>query len=89
VEAAQIIVDRNAIFIPRSAFSDLSDLGTIKLEVIGGHTTLILHGGDASEGYEAKIEFDGERVARRVVASGMDVDHPTEITTYYETPPLD
>jgi hypothetical protein len=85
VDAVQFIVDKNAIFVPRSAFCDLSDLIKIELDMIGGHLVLTVFGGDASEAYEAKIEFDTGKVTRRVMASAMDVDQPTEITTYYET----
>jgi hypothetical protein len=84
VEAFQITVDGSAIFVPRSAFCDLSDVATMEVEAINGHFMLAVFGGDASEAYEVKLEFDTERTTRRVMASGMDANHPLEITTYYE-----
>jgi hypothetical protein len=84
VDAVQLVVDKNAVFVPRSAFSDWSDLTTAKLGLVDSHPTLTVFGGDASEAYEAKVQFDASRVIRRTIASRMDVGHPLEITTYYE-----
>jgi hypothetical protein len=84
LEAIQIKVDDNAIFFPRSAFSDLSDLISIDIDAINGHFILTALGGDASEAYKVKVEFDTKRVTRRTMESGMDADKPTEITNYYE-----
>jgi hypothetical protein len=84
VDAVQIVIDGTSIPVPRSSFCDWSDLTTAKLGVVENHPTLIVSGGDASEAYEAKIQFNTSRVVRRVMASGMDINHPLEITTYYE-----
>jgi hypothetical protein len=89
VEAFQIVIDHNAIFVPRSVFSDLSDVTTVQIDPIGDHFAIVALGGDASEAYEAKIEFDSTRVIRRVVASAMDSSNPAEITNYLEATPLD
>lgn len=89
VEALELTVDGNRIFMPRSAFCDLSDLATVGIDVVNGRLTVIASGGDASEAYDVKIEFDTERVTKRVVASGMDATNPTEITNYYETSSID
>jgi len=84
VEAVQIVLDGISISVPRSAFCDWSDLTTAKLSVVENHPALIASGGDASEAYEAEIQFDTSRVVKRVMASGMDIKHPLETTTYYE-----
>lgn len=84
VEAIQIVINGTSIPVPRSAFCDWSDLTTAKLATVENYPTLIVTGGDASEAYEAKIQFDTSKVVKRVLASGMDIKHPLEITAYYE-----
>jgi hypothetical protein len=84
VEGVQIVVDGISIAVPRSTFCDWSDLTTANLDLMDNHLTLTVFGGDASEAYEAKVEFDALRVVRRAIASRMDIGHPLEITTYYE-----
>jgi hypothetical protein len=84
VDAVQIVIDGISISVPRSAFCDWSDLTSAKLSLVEDHPTLIASGGDASEAYEATIEFDTSRVVKRVMTSGMDIRHPLEITNYYD-----
>jgi hypothetical protein len=89
VEALQIVVDDHAIFVPRSAFGDLSDVSTARIDYIDGQLSVVLFCGDASEAYQVRIEFNSTRATKRVLASGMDVTNPTEVTNYLDTSPLD
>jgi hypothetical protein len=89
IEAVQITVDDIDIPVRRSAFNDLSDVISIGIEAVNGRFMLTVPGGDASEAYTAKIEFDSERILRRTKESGMDANNPTEITNYYETSAVD
>ncbi len=83
VDRLQITVNGNALFIPRSAFCDLADLNDA--EIVSGTNGLILRlgGGDASEAYIVKIEFDGTRVTRRTLSSGTLPNKPLQETIYH------
>jgi len=78
-----ISVNGSSLFVPRSVFSDLADLNTASI-ALGDNddVVLTLHGGDASESYIVKIDFDATRVKRRTLSSGMDPDHPLQETVY-------
>ena len=82
VDYLDIFVNDKRILVPRSVFCDLADLNTgeVKIEPKKGILTLI--GGDASASYIVKIEFDKERVKRRVTSSGMLPDEPSQETIY-------
>jgi hypothetical protein len=71
------------VFIPRSAYADLGDIETAKLNVSNGRMTLTITGGDASEAYVAKLFFDRQRVLERRLYSGEDDTHPLEVSHYY------
>lgn len=83
VDAIDIAVNDKSIFVPRSVFCDLADLNTAQIQIGQKESTLTLKGGDASESYIVKIFFDGGRVNRRVVASGMLPDRPLQETIYH------
>jgi hypothetical protein len=84
VEELRIVVDTNNLSVPRSVFCDWSDLTSIDLESMDGHSALVARGGDASEAYEVKVQFDAARVLKRIKVSRMDIRHPLEVTNYYE-----
>lgn len=83
VDHVKILWNGRALFVPRSAFSDLADLGNAELEVSEKGSVLTLYGGDASESYIAKVEFNASRVKRRTLASGMSPSKPLQETIYY------
>jgi len=84
VDLIGITVNGNHISIPRSTFADLADLNVVKIEVAKAGWILTFTGGDASESYIVKIEFDAGGVNKRTIFSGMAPDKPLEVTTYYE-----
>ncbi|WP_243359535.1 hypothetical protein [Fundidesulfovibrio terrae] len=82
VDGIDLFVDGKSLFVPRSVFSDLSDLGSATLSADGPRTTLTMRGGDASEAYTVVIVFDRERVLRRAVYSSLSPTIPSQETVY-------
>ncbi len=83
VDYVDIFVNDKRIFVPRSVFCDLADLNTGEVKIEQKKAMLILIGGDASASLIVRIEFDEERVNRRVAFSGMLPDEPSQETTYH------
>jgi hypothetical protein len=83
VDAIDIAVNDKSIIVPRSVFCDLADLNNAQIQIGQKETILTFTGGDASESYIVKIVFDAGRVKRRVTASGMLTDQPSQETTYH------
>lgn len=71
------------VFVPRGAFADLGDIVNAELTTSHGLFVLTLRGGDASEAYIAKLEFDKNRVIRRTLYSAEDNAHPLEISQFF------
>lgn len=66
VDLVEITVHGSDVFVPRSAFADLADVGAMTLrQNKDGRLILALIGGDASESYTAEITFDKTRVRQR------------------------
>jgi hypothetical protein len=83
VDRLQIVVNGNPLFVPRSAFADLADLNNAEIEGSKNGWVLRLGGGDASETYIVRIEFDGAQVTRRTVSSGTLPNKPMQETIYH------
>ena len=81
VENLKIQIGTRQLFVPRSAFADLSDVFRIQLKIQSGQMVLIMKGGDAGEAYEAAIFFDAARVLRRRIKTS-EMDRLTEQTIY-------
>lgn len=71
------------VFVPRGAYADLGDIFTAELTTSGGLFVLTLRGGDASEAYIAKLEFNKDRVVRRTLYSAEDTAHPVEVSQFF------
>lgn len=71
------------VFVPRSAYADLGDISNAELTTSNRLFVLTIRGGDASEAYIAKIEFNRERVLRRLLYSAEDPAHPLEVSQYH------
>jgi len=84
VDRVDIVVNGKSIFVPRSVYSDLADLNNGEI-IIEKRKVLLLTftGGDASESYIVKIEFDEEGVKRRVLID-TESKKPLQETTYYK-----
>jgi hypothetical protein len=83
VDGIDITANDKSVFVPRSVFCDLADLNTGEVKIRQKEAILMLIGGDASESYIVKIEFDAEQIKRRVTTSGMLPDQPLQETTYH------
>jgi hypothetical protein len=83
VNALEIRVDEEHVFVPRSVLCRLSDLNTGQIAPTGSGWILKLSGGDASESYIAAIEFDRKRVTGMRVFGGMMPDKPLEETIFH------
>lgn len=85
VDYIDIDVNGKAIVVPRSVFCDLSDLNAAEVQINRGDAVVTLTGGDASESYMVKIEFDTEHVKRKSEYwSEYSKDEPSEETTYHK-----
>jgi hypothetical protein len=83
VDRVEIMVNGKPLFIPRSTFCDLADLHKAEIRADEKGPILTLYGGDASESYMVKIEFDETRVKRRTLSTVMSADQPLQETTYH------
>jgi len=71
------------IFVPRGAYADLGEIFSAELTTRDGLFVLTLQGGDASEAYIAKLEFNKDRVVRRTLYSAEDAAHPVEVSQFF------
>jgi hypothetical protein len=83
VDRLDITVNGKPLFVPRSAFCCLADLNTAEIIAIEKGAILTLNGGDASESYIAKIEFNATDVKRRILSSATEPSQPLEETIYH------
>ena len=79
-----ISVNGKKLFIPRSAYLDLADIHHATIVENETYMTILFRGGDASESYIAKIDFNENRVLKRSIASGLIPEKLLESTQYYE-----
>ncbi len=82
VDSVEISVNGKVIFVPRSIFCDLADLNTGEIKIGQTESILTLNGGDASESYFVRIEFDAERIKCRRLFSSIAPDKPLQETVY-------
>jgi hypothetical protein len=68
--------------LPKSAYADLGDINTAKLEETRTGAMLTIVGGDASESYIARFLFTGTALRKRLIFSGEDSAHPLQTTFY-------
>ncbi len=79
----QITVNGSPIFVPRSTYADLLAVRQAEVSLAGRTPTLQLSGGDASESYVARIEFDKATVKRRVIFDPALSGKPLQETVYH------
>lgn len=77
-----IKVDGVSVFVPKSVYSDLSEVDEARLSVRKGTGVLNLARGDTSESTTTMITFDQERVLERFVF-GANQSELLEHTNYY------
>lgn len=70
IDYLEIFVNGSTLFVARSVYADLADLGEASLHKNkNGQFVLTLIGGDASESYTIDIAFDGSLVRQRTFMS--------------------
>jgi hypothetical protein len=79
----KLLAGTSEIFVPRGAYADLGDIFSAELTMSNGLFVLTLRGGDASEAYIAKLEFNKDRVIRRSLYSAEDATHPVEVSQFF------
>ncbi len=82
VDGLSITVNGSPIFVPRSAFCDLADLNKAEIDEKGNQLSLTLYGGDASESFVLKIDFDADQIKKRILYSATSLQTPLQETTY-------
>jgi hypothetical protein len=89
VDYVEISVNGNPLFVVRSVYADLADVGVASLrQQKKGQFVLTLSGGDASESYTVEVTFDESLVRQRTLKSNLD-RQILQRTTYFAAPPLD
>jgi uncharacterized Fe-S center protein len=85
VDRLNITVNGKSVHVPCSVLCSVTaDLNTAEVKIEQNKSILILTGGDASESYIVKIEFNGEMVTHSVVFSGEAPDEPLAEITYHQ-----
>lgn len=89
VDYMEISVNGNALFVARSVYADLADVGVASLRQKNkGQFVLTLGGGDASESYTVEVTFDENLVRQRTFMSN-EAKQVMQRTTYFASPSMD
>jgi hypothetical protein len=83
VDRISVTVNGNQIFVPRSVYCSLADLNMAKIEMINNVGVLTLNGGDASESFIVKIEFNEQQINKKTLCNGEAPDKPLEESVYH------
>lgn len=83
VSALEISVDGVAVFMPVSAFLDLGNPRSVRIDPSReGQSLITIVGGDAATSYAATLQLGGHVLAERVVRHGEFPDESFEKTVY-------
>jgi hypothetical protein len=89
IDSLEISVNGNALFVARSVYADLADVGVAGLsQTKKGQIVLTLGGGDASESYTVKVTFDEGRVRQRTLMNN-EAREVVQRTLYLAPAPMD
>jgi hypothetical protein len=89
VDYIEISVNGNALFVARSVYADLADLGVASLrQKKKGQFVLTLGGGDASESYTVAVTFDENLVRQRTFTSN-EASQVMQRTIYFDSQSID
>ncbi len=80
---------KEQILMPRSAFSDLAEVLSIKGVKMKGGCKFVIIGGDASESFKAEILVRGDDVASRFLYDPAFPEYTNERTIYTRKAPPD
>lgn len=88
VDNIEISVNGTPLFVGRSVYADLADVGVMSLHQKKRNTfVLVLDGGDASEVYSVEIVFDKKIVRQRIFK--IDQGAVMQKTYYFPSPEMD
>lgn len=83
IHSVTVVKNKQKIFIPLSAYSDLGDPNYIELKPLSGKKfQLIITGSDAAGSYKATLEFENNEIWKRRIVSGEFPDDVWEETKY-------
>lgn len=84
ISALEINISGESAFVPLSAFADLGNPRTVKIESRRGkgQFAVVLTGGDAATSYSVMLEFRGNLLSERVVRHGEFPEQSWEKTIY-------
>ena len=83
LDSLAVSVNGKPLFVARSVFCDLADVGTAELNHRGDAWELTLVGGDASEAYSVMIEFTNKFIRHRTLLD-LESGQKVQETTYYQ-----
>jgi len=83
VQSLRITVNGRALFVPRSVYSDLSEVRSAELTVSKLDGQLTVRGGDASESYFVRIDFNAQALLSRSLYSSLTPSAPMQQTRYF------
>ena len=84
VTEVKIVVNGEALYVPRSVFLDVAGVRKARVCWKGSLGQLIFNGGDGSESFRVEVEFDRTATRRRTVFSGELPTKPLEETRYHQ-----
>ena len=82
VDRIDITVGDRQLIVPHSVFCDLRDLNRAEIRLGSKTAILVIDGGDASDAYWVKVEFDTTQVRRRTLGSGLLAGKISQDTIY-------
>lgn len=84
ISAFEVKADDKSIFVPISAFADLGNPRTVRIEPgkDKGNFAVVIVGGDAATSYSARLEFKNNFLAKRLVKHGEFPEESWEETIY-------
>jgi hypothetical protein len=83
VDQISVTVSGKPLFVPRSVYCDLADLGGASLKASGRGWSLTLVGGDASESYQLVVDFNSQSINHRTLTA-LEAGEKTQETNYYQ-----
>jgi hypothetical protein len=83
VQSLRIRVNGRELFVPRSVFADLSWVTAAEVAASKSSGRLTVRGGDASESYFVRIEFDTQALRSRSLYSSLIPNAPMQQTRYF------
>lgn len=82
IKKLKISYQTTPLYLPKSAYCDLGNPSSIRIEQNSSRFTVIIKGGDAASSYKAILFFDQGQLTEKLVQSGEFPDERWEKTRY-------